>query len=143
MKKARCTLKAEGVPIEDSVKRFAKAIETATQPQAISKYQSTLQAKLHDYLKENASRADVPISVEDVFSVDILDNDIVIKNSNQYLVDKYEYGYSDEKNIVTPRYYVRPSIEKFSKDLKNLIKDEINKEYGKLSSSYTNESWEY
>lgn len=143
MKKNGCTLRMNGVSLEDSFQRFSESIENAISPEAISKYKSVLQANLHNYLKQNASRADVPIDVEDIFSVEILNNDITISNTNPYLTDKYEYGYSDGEDIITPRYYIRPAIDKFSDDLKNLVQEEINNEYERRQPSTVNKKWEY
>lgn len=141
--KSRCRLTMQGTPIEDSFQRFANAVQKATSSSALSKYQSTLEENLHHYLNENASRASIPINVEDLFSLKVTDNVITIQNSNSYLTDKYEYGYDEGDKIITPGYYMRPAFDKISDDLINLIDEEISNQYNSESSTTVNKSWDY
>ena len=141
--KINCNLEMKGVPIEDSIHRLSNAINNAIDSESLLKHQTELENKLYTYLKENASRANVPIDIEDTFSLETIGNELIINNSNPYLVNKYEYGYDDENDIIPPSYYIRPSIEKFSEDLKNTIRNEVSRRYNTSSSSYVNKIWKY
>jgi len=140
-----CKVKMEGVPVEDSFGRLNKAIQKATNPEKLSKYQSVLEPKLYNYLRAGADIGEVPIDVEDVFSLDIINNSLAVTNSDPLITELYEYGYDDDEldEIITPRYYIRPAMKKLSNDLIKLLEQEVEDEYKTYSATYVNEFLKY
>ena len=102
-------------------------------------------SELYNYLKAGADKGEVPINVEDVFSLDIVNNSLTITNSDPLITELYEYGYDDDEldEIITPRYYIRPAIKKLSNDLMKLIGQEIKDEYKTYSATYVNDFLKY
>ena len=140
-----CKVQMQGFSVESSFKRLNKAIQKSTSPEKLSKYQSILEPKLYNYLKAGADKGEVPINVEDVFSLDIVNNSLTITNSDPLITELYEYGYDDEEldEIIPPRYYIRPAIKKLSNDLMKLIGQEIKDEYKTYSATYVNDFLKY
>ena len=140
-----CKLEAKGISVEDSFDRLTKAVEKASSSESLSKYSSILKPKFYDYIGNNATKGDVPIDVEDIFSFEILDDQIVITNSDPYFTSLYEYGFDDDEtgDIIPPRYFIRPAMERISADLKDLMIDEVNNQYKEISPKYTSQSWQY
>lgn len=140
-----CAVKMQGVPVDDSFGRLKKAIQQAVSLDKLSKYQSILEPKLYNYLKSGAERGDVPIDVEDVFSLDIIDNTLTIVNSDPLISELYEYGYDDDDvdEIIAPRYYIRPAVKKLSDDLLELLRKEVVDEYRTYSATYINDFLKY
>ena len=140
-----CKLQVSGTPIQTSVGNFTNAIEEVISSKHISKYQNMLNHDFQQYIRNNMYRSGMENvqDLEKTFFVNIVGNSIVFGTTEPLIANKYEYGWEedddyDEDNYLmstSPRYYIRPAINKIMNDLGERLSQDIYHDYSKESSN--------
>lgn len=138
----QCKLAISGTPVESSVYSFTKSVNKIANATYIKRYQNTLNKQFQQYIRDNMYRAGME-GVEDLektFFMSVIGNSIVFGTTEPLIANKYEYGWEDDDDYedeytmsTSPRYYIRPAIERIARELGAQLLRDMYQEYDKES----------
>lgn len=141
----QCKLEISGTPVQSSIANFTNTVEKVISAKYISKYKSTLNHNFQQYIRDNMYRSGMENvqDLEKTFFVNIIGNSIVFGTTEPLIANKYEYGWEegddyDEDNYLigtSPRYYIRPAIDKIMAELGKRLSEDVYHDYMKESSN--------
>lgn len=144
-----CKLAVSGTPVTTSIANFTNAIENVINSGYMKRYENMLNNNFRQYIRNNMYRAgmeDVQ-DLEKTFFVNIANNTIIFGTTEPLIANRYEYGWEDDDDYdedeylmsTSPRYYIRPAINKIFDELKAQITQDIYRDYEKESNiGYSN-----
>lgn len=134
-----------GVNFDSSSNAFIKSAEYAINVKNLKKHEAyfnkTFKENIDRYMALSGMEAD---NLSDVFSLNINSKGINFVNTEPLVTQRYEYGYYEGSNDTneeyyeeymietSPKYYIRPAIQKTLKDIGQIMLEEAKKEYNLL-----------
>lgn len=139
--KAKWTV--SGTRVENSTESFMKAVQHVSNPKTLKKYENKLNKSFKANIRRNLQRAGIgDRNFDDVLFLKITNGGIVFTNTEPLATQRYEYGYIDSGKVgseeiyaddllvgTSPRYFIRPAIQKTMKEVGEILIREANQEY--------------
>ena len=131
-----------GTTFDNAANALSKSAQSITSGKALKKYENRLNKNFKEYIRANLRRSGLEADkFDDVFFLKISNGNISFVNTAPLVTQRYEYGYylgSNDTNEeyyeeymiqTSPRYFIRPAIQESMNEVKQLITQEMNKEY--------------
>lgn len=131
-----------GTTFDNAANALSKSAQSITSGKALKKYENRLNKNFKEYIRANLRRSGLEADkFDDVFFLKISNGNISFVNTAPLVTQRYEYGYylgSNDTNEeyyeeymiqTNPRYFIRPAIQESMNEVKQLITQEMNKEY--------------
>lgn len=131
-----------GTTFDNAANALSKSAQSITSGKALKKYENRLNKNFKENIRANLRRSGLEADkFDDVFFLKISNGNISFVNTAPLVTQRYEYGYylgSNDTNEeyyeeymiqTSPRYFIRPAIQESMNEVKQLITQEMNKEY--------------
>ena len=118
-----------GTTLDDSANALTKAQASLDNGTILKKYEQRLNDNFKEHIRTNLRRSGVESDTfQDVFFLQISDNNISFINTEPLITSRYEYGYSEDEYDTgymiqtSPRYFIRPAIQESLKEVQSILK---------------------
>jgi hypothetical protein len=134
---------ATGVKLEDSIDSFMKSVQHVSNSQVLKKYENRLNKSFKENIRRNLRQAGIgDRQFDEVFFLKITNNGVVFTNTDPLITQRYEYGYYESNKTssdeyyddsymigTSPRYFIRPAMQKTMQEVGELLIQEANQYY--------------